>query len=186
MVSLEDRVEIFKKELDLIFDGSIREFTKLCLLKAPDYFFTDCPASSTGKYHPINELGPDGTIIHTKKVVTLAYELCRGLGCEDRRDEIICACVVHDLVKQGWNKTNHTHKMHPVFGAELVDIVQKDTQILNEDSYNIIKNCVLFHYGLWSHFSYKKSLDDYTPEELAVYLADYVASKRCVEVNYRR
>lgn len=186
MVSLEERIKIFEKELELIYDDSIREFTKLCLLKAPDYFFTDCPASSTGKYHPLNELGADGTIIHTKKVVTLAYELCRGIGCEDKRDEIISACIVHDLVKQGWTQTHHTHKMHPTFGAELVDIVQKDTQMLSESSFNIIRNCVLYHYGLWSHTSCKKDLDKYTSEELTVYLSDYVASKRCVEVNYKR
>ena len=186
MVSLNDRVKIFEKELELIFDDSIREFTKLCLLKAPDYFFTDCPASSTGKYHPINELGSDGTIIHTKKVVTLAYDLCRGLGCEDKRDEIVCACIIHDLVKQGWKQTYHTHKMHPTFGAELVDSIQKDTQMLNEDSYNIIRNSVLYHYGLWSHPSCKKDLNKYTLVELTVYLSDYVASKRTVEVNYKR
>lgn len=186
MVLLEDRIKIFEEELKLIFDDSIREFTKLCLLKAPDYFFTDCPASSTGKYHPINELGPDGTIIHTKKVVTLAYELCRGLGCENRRDEIICACIVHDLVKQGWKQTHHTHKMHPSFGADLVESIQKDTQMLNEDSYVIIRNSVLHHYGLWSHSNYRKDLKDYTMEELTMYLSDYIGSKRIIEVYYKR
>ena len=186
MVSLEERTKIFEKELELIFDKSVREFARLCLIKAPDYYFVDCPASSTGKYHPLNELGPDGTIIHTKKVVTLAYELCRGLGCEDRRDEILCACIVHDLVKQGWERSGHTHKMHPLFAADLVEEIQRDTQLLKDDSFHIIQNCVKFHYGLWTHSSYVKELAKYTPEELTVYLADYVASKRCVEVNYRR
>ena len=186
MVAFEERVKIFEKELELIFDKSIREFARLCLLKAPDYFFTDCPASSTGKYHPLNELGPDGTMIHTKKVVTLAYELCRGLGCEDRRDEILCACIVHDLVKQGWEKTGHTHKMHTQFAADLVEEIQKDTQLLKEDSFRMIQGCVRYHYGLWTHASHAKKLSDYTSAELTVYLADYAASKRCVEVNYRR
>lgn len=186
MVLLKERAAIFEKELELIFDKSIREFARLCLARAPDYFFTDCPASSSGKYHPLNELGPDGTMIHTKKVVTLAYELCRGLDCENRRDEILCACIIHDLVKQGWNKTGHTHKMHPKFAAGMVDVIQQDTQLLNEDSFNVIRGCVKHHYGLWTHGDDKKDLDKFTSEELCVYLADYVASKRCVEVNYRR
>jgi HD superfamily phosphohydrolase YqeK len=186
MTSLEERVKIFEKELDLIFDLTIKEFTRLCLLGAPDYFFVDCPASSTGKYHPLNELGSDGTIIHTKKVVTIAYELCRGLGCENNRDEIISACIIHDLVKQGWKQTGHTHKMHPLFGAQLIERVQKETNMLGDGSYEIIKNCVKHHYGIWSHSSYKKKLDDYTAEELTVYLADYIASKRCLEVYYKR
>jgi hypothetical protein len=186
MVDFDERCKIFEKELELIFDERVREFTRLCLFGAPDYFFVNCPASSTGKYHPLNELGADGTMIHTKKVFTLAYELCRGLGCEERRDEILSACIIHDLLKQGKTRSGHTIKTHPGLAAELVQEIQEQTQTLNEESYQIIKNCVGFHYGLWSIAPWKKDLDEYTPEELCVYMSDYVASKRCVEVNYRR
>jgi len=186
MVSREERIKVFEKELDLILEESVRKFTEVCLGVAPDYFFTDCPASSTGRYHPIDELSWDGTILHTKKVVTTAYELCRGLGCEHHRDEIISACIIHDLLKQGREKSGHTTKDHPALAAGLVDEVQRDTQMLDEEAYNIIKCCVGFHYGLWSQRPWQKSLDEYTPEELCVYISDYVASKRCVSVDYRR
>lgn len=186
MISNDEREKVFEDELKVIYDSRIKEFTRLCLIAAPDYFFVDCPASSTGKYHPLNELGPDGTILHTKKVFTVAYELCRGMGCEDRRDEILGACVIHDLVKQGWKKTGHTHKLHPSFGADLVEMVQRDTQIISEDSYNIMRNCVGYHYGLWSYGIWKKPLSKYTSEELCVYLSDYIASKRSIEVDCRR
>jgi len=186
MLTAEEKAGVFEKELSLIFDEKVREFTRICVVSAPDYFFLDCPASSTGKYHPLSELGPDGTMIHTKKVFTVAYELCRGLDCEDNRDEILAACVIHDLVKQGWKKSGHTMKSHPKLGAELVENVQADTQILEKDSYDIIKNCVGYHYGPWSMDPWKKPLSKYTPEELCVYLSDYTASKRCVEVDYKR
>lgn len=186
MVSQEEKEKTFEKELELIFDLSIREFTRLCIISAPDYFFTDCPASSTGKYHPITELGPDGTILHTKKVVTVAYELCRGLECEDLRDEILSSCLIHDLLKQGVTRSGHTLKNHPRLAADLVEQVQRDTQLINEDSYNIIRGCVGYHYGPWSNNPWKKSLTSYTAPELCVYLSDYVSSKRCVEVNYKR
>lgn len=185
-VSRVKRLEIFEKELALILDGNIRRFTELCIGEAPDYFFTDCPASSTGKYHPLDELGWDGTMIHTKKVFTLAYELCRGLGCEENRDEILSACIIHDLLKQGVKKSGYTTKNHPALAADLVERVQKDTQFLDRESYEIIRCCVGFHYGLWSSSPWLKSLKEYTPEELCMYLADYVASKRCVSVDYRR
>jgi len=185
-VTAEAKVKTFEPELDLIFNTTIKEFTKLCIVSAPDYFFTDCPASTNGKYHPLDELGWDGTILHTKKVVTLAYELCRGLACEQSRDEILSASIIHDLCKQGWKKTGHTHKWHPKFGAELVDAVQDATGILNDISHRMIKNCVGYHYGPWSSAEWKKPLEDFTPEELTVYLADYVASKRCLTVDYRR
>jgi 23S rRNA maturation-related 3'-5' exoribonuclease YhaM len=186
MVLVQEKEQVFKDELELIFDKKVREFTRLCIVSAPDYFFTDCPASSTGKYHPLNELGPDGTIIHTKKVFTVAYELCRGMDCEDNRDVILAACLVHDLIKQGWTCTGHTHKMHPAFGAQLIENVQRDTQILDEDRFMMMRNCVGYHYGLWSHGDWKKPLSEYTREELCVYLSDYIASKRCIEVSYKR
>lgn len=176
----------FAPELGLIFDEGIREFTRLCITSAPDYFFLDCPASSSGKYHPIDELGADGTILHTKKVCTVAYVLCRGLNCESRRDEIIAACIIHDLRKQGKTKTGHTARNHPQLAAELVDEVQDATRILSRESYTIIRNCVGYHYGLWSSGDWKKPLDKFTPEEMCVYLSDYIASKREVKVDHRR
>lgn len=185
-ITSEEKVATFEKELELIYDKNIREFTRLCVMSAPDYIFTDCPASSTGKYHPISELGPDGTILHTKKVFTMAYELCRGLSCENNRDEILAAAIIHDLRKQGLRKTGHTMKNHPKLGADLVSEVQESTQILSEKSFKLIRNTVGSHYGPWSSGEWKKPLPEYTPEELCVYLSDYVASKKCVEVHYKR
>ena len=186
MISNEKRIEMFQGELNLIYDENIREFTKLCLVAGPNYFFSDCPSSSSGKYHPIDELGADGIIIHTKRVFTTAYELCRGLGCEDRRDEISSACIIHDLRKMGLTRSGHTVKNHPGLAADLVEEVQTATQMLSDESYNIIRNCVGYHYGPWSIFPWSKLLAKFTSEELCVYMSDYVASKRCVAVDYRR
>jgi len=186
MVSYEERVEIFEPELARIFDEKIKEFTKFCLMTAPDYFFTDCPASSSGKYHPIDELGADGTIIHTKKVFTVAYALCRALFCENHRDEILAACIIHDLCKQGMHRTGHTVKDHPELAAQLVQQVQNDTQYLSNESFVIIHNSVFYHYGPWTVEKHRKDLKDYTPEELCVYLSDYTASKREFEIHYKR
>ena len=140
MITLEEKEKVFEEELKLIFDDNVREFTRLCVLAAPSYYFTDCPASSTGKYHPVSELGPDGTILHTKKVFTLAYELCRGLDCEQNRDEILSACIIHDLRKQGLTKSGHTTKNHPDLAAQLVEEVQRDTLLLSDEAFNLIRN----------------------------------------------
>lgn len=186
MVDFAERVATFEDELSLILNSKIREFTKLCLSEAPDYFFTDCPASTTGKYHPIDELAADGTIIHTKKVVTVAYILCRGLNCEQYRDAILSACIIHDLLKQGKKKSGHTTKNHPALAAELVEQVQNATQMLDEESFNIIRNGVGYHYGLWSTGVWKKDLEEFTLTELCIYLSDYFASKREFHVDHRR
>jgi hypothetical protein len=185
-ITSQEKAQIFEKELELIFDKSIREFTKLCIMSAPDYAFFDCPSSSSGKHHPVDELCGQGNIIHSKKVFTVAYDLCRGLGCEDDRDSILSACLLHDLVKQGFKKTGHTVSNHPALSGKLVDQVQEDTQILDETTYLKIRGCTIFHYGLWTENSYKKPLSKYTMPELCVYLSDYVASKKSLDVKYKR
>ena len=185
-ISNEERFKLFQEVLNLIYDEGIREFTKLCLVVAPNYFFSDCPSSSSGKFHPINELGADGIIIHTKRVFTVAYELCRGVGCEDKRDEILAASIIHDLRKMGLTRSGHTVKNHPGLAADLVEEVQTATQMLSDESYHIIRNCVGYHYGPWSIPPWSKSLTLYTLPELALYISDYTASKRCVDVDYRR
>jgi len=186
MVDEKTKSAVFADQLGLIYNETIREFTRLCICAAPDYFFIDCPASSSGKYHPIDELGADGTILHTKKVFTVAYQLGRGLECESSRDEILAACLIHDLRKQGMNKTGHTAKNHPSLAAKLVKEVQDATQMLSKKSYQIIRNACGYHYGPWSSKEWKKDLDKYTREELAVYLSDYIASKREIHVDHRR
>ena len=185
-ITAVEKIAMFEKELELIFDKDIREFTKLCLMAAPDYIFNDCPASSSGKYHPVGELCASGNIDHSKKVFTVAYELCRGLGVENHRDQVCSASLIHDLVKQGWKKSGHTVKHHPKLAAELVDQVQEMSQLLSEEDYNIIRGCTGYHYGVWGSGEWVKPLSSYTFEELTVYISDYIASKRFIEVDYKR
>jgi hypothetical protein len=185
-ISNEERIEMFQEELDLIYDENIREFTKLVLTQIPAYFFLDCPSSSSGKWHPIDECSFDGCVMHTKRVFTLAYELCRGLGAEEDRDEILSAAILHDGLKQGKVKTGHTVKNHPGLAADLIKEVQEATQMLSDESYNIIRNCVGFHYGPWSISPWVKKLSQFSPAELTLYISDYTSSKRCVDVDYRR
>jgi hypothetical protein len=116
----------------------------------------------------------------------MAYELCKGTDCEKSRDLILAACIAHDLRKKGDDPNGHTHKRHNEFGVQLVDEVQEDTLLLNKDQHRIIRNCVGYHYGPWSLEPWIKPICDYTPEELTVYISDFVSSKRFVHVDYDR
>jgi len=185
-ITSEDKVNTFKDELGMIFDVKIREFTKLCIIAAPDYLFLNCPASSSSRYHPIDELSYDGTIIHTKRVFTVVYELCRGLGVENRRDILLSGSLIHDARKQGYTHTGHTQKNHPQYAVELIDEVQDATGLLTDEDHQTIRKCVGYHYGPWSISPWIKPLSEYSMEELVVYVSDYVASKRCVKVDYTR
>lgn len=184
----KDRVKLFKNELILITNNKILDFTKECIRIAPDYVFYDCPSSSSGKYHPIDELGGDGTVIHTKRVFTLAYDYARMLDVEHHRDEICAASLLHDLAKQGLEPTGHTVKNHPQIMANLVaDLYNAEfKEKLDKNSANIIWHCINFHYGPWTIAEHRKPMDQFTMEELCVYQADYTASKRFVKVDYTK
>lgn len=181
----KQREELFETELALIVESNVREFTKLCLALAPDYIFTDCPASSTGKYHPLNELSWDGTIIHTKKVFHIAYALTRGLAIESNRDAVLSACIIHDLLKRGKEKTSWTLKNHPRLAADLIMEVQRDTQLLSEEEFQIIHDSVYYHYGPWTTKAFAKPMTEYTLPELCVYISDYIGSKKFLDVQYK-
>jgi len=187
-MELKERLSVFKDELDLIGRKDIKDFVKACMVAAPDYVFEDCPSSSTGKYHPIEELGADGTIIHTKKVFAVAYEFSRALDCEYHRDEIIAAALLHDMAKQGIERRGHTVREHPQIMAKLVaDVYNKEFKDkLSKTSANLIYWAIFYHYGPWTIDTSSKSLKEYTPEELAVYMADYIVSKRFVHIDYKR
>lgn len=186
-ITAEEKVAAFATELEMIYDKKVREFAKLCIMHGPDYFFEDCPSSSTGKFHPLDEISSDGVLIHTKKVITMAYELVKGLACESSRDLVIAACIIHDLRKQGYERSGHTDmKGHCAYAAELVDEVQAATQLLTEGQHNTIRGCVGYHLGPWSNDPWKKPMSEYTPEELTVYISDFTVSKRFVQVDYKR
>lgn len=185
-ITAEEKVTHFEQELKRIYDVKIREFTRLCLIHAPDYFFIDCPSSSSGKFHPLDELSYDGTIIHTKKVFTMAYEMVKALNCEESRDIVLSASIVHDLRKQGLTSTGHTVKDHADYAVKLVDEVQGATQLLTYEQYKILRDCVGYHYGPWSEDPWKKPINEYSMEELTVFLSDFVVSKRFIFTDYRR
>jgi hypothetical protein len=187
MTTAEEKEEYFRPELDRIYDHKVREFARLCLVNAPDYIFEDCPSSSSGKYHPIDELSPDGTLVHMKKVFTMAYEIVKGLDCETSRDIVLTAALVHDLRKKGPGKGfGHTIKDHPAHAAKLVDEVQEATQLLTDEQHQMLRNCVGYHYGPWGEDPWKKPMEQYTKEELALYISDFVVSKRFISTDYRR
>lgn len=184
----KDRLKIFKDELFLINDKKISDFTKECIRISPDYVFFDCPSSSSGKYHPIDELTGDGTIIHTKRVFTLAYDYSRMLDVEHHRNEICAAALLHDLAKQGLEPTGHTIPSHPQVMANLIaDLYNAEFKDrLDKNSANLIYWSVFYHYGPWTVKEHRKSMDQFSREELAVYEADYTASKRFIKVDYAK
>lgn len=102
------------RELRLIENGYVRRAVLLCYQMAPRHYATQ-PASGTGKFHPPDERGEGGQILHTRRVVRLARELADAeeiAGYE--LDLLTGAALIHDLAKYGledapapWTQTGH-------------------------------------------------------------------------------
>lgn len=175
-----ERIETFQRELSYIADNKLKEFAKIILENADDYFFT-VPASSSGKYHPDFARGNGGLVRHTRAVTYFLNELIRpNIEFKDitRRegDLLIIAAIAHDIKKQG-NNTGHTVNEHPLLGAEYVKKMWKEygKDLLTKDDVDYIYAAVRSHMGPWC---------DVPPTELPeilLFYADYIASRKEIE-----
>lgn len=165
------QIDFVTEEIQLIEDPDIRMLVKGILQCAPRYFWK-IPASATGKYHPPDENQPGGQIIHTKRAVYLADQLCRmddirGLD----RDKVLAAMIVHNIFVRGLGdepdeKTDPDHPLH----------VRKETQHLRDSPYySEIMTLLEGHMGRWGPCQEVRPI---TRLARLVHIADYVSSRR--------
>lgn len=92
-------LEPLLEEISLIQDQGIRLFVRAMLLAADDLFWSG-PSSASGKFHPPDERGECGNVLHTKRVVRTADIMCAS---QERsvleRDIVLAACILHDITK---------------------------------------------------------------------------------------
>lgn len=183
--------EVFQEELNQIFSEELREFISYCLDNVSNYFY-HVPASSSGKYHPSQDLEEGGLIRHTKAVVRVGLDLLRSEvfvdDCDYFRDVIISACLLHDTFKNGVEDIGHTMSNHPTLASDFISKVYEDTDII-KDRYNIIggiEECIESHMGKWN--TDKETGEEILPKpeseiEKLVHLADYIASRKYIDMS---
>ena len=182
--------EVFEKELNYITNENLKEFIIECLEQAPEYFY-HVPASSSGKYHPYQDLGEAGLVRHTKAVVQVAMDLIRCeqfLVSKESKDEIISACILHDVIKNGFEDSGKTLIEHPLLAS---DFVQK---VYDSGDYhsiwtnkNAIQSMIKTHMGIWNKDKEGNEIlpliGNYNDRGLLVHLADYIASRKYVDMS---
>jgi hypothetical protein len=173
-----EKIKTFKRELSYIADSEIREFAKVLLENADDYFFT-VPASSSGKYHPSFALGNGGLVRHTKAVAYFVNEFIRPemeFGTVDRRDAdlLIVAAIAHDIKKQGDGVEGHTVRDHPQLASDYVKKVYDEYEwdTVPPEDVTFIRNIVESHMGPWQ--DPKPS----SRKQLILFYADFIASRK--------
>lgn len=174
--------DLLFKRLSLINDERKRQFTKLCLLMAPDYFWR-VPASSTGKYHPMFAAGEGGLVRHTLAAIEIAEELFPAyppLGRLPHRDDVLVALFLHDTLKRGVDNAEYTRDDHPFTPA---GYYRKHQDVIGHRDYKRIMSYIATHMGIWTpggrtparKWGYRIS-----PAEF-VHLCDYLASRKGLE-----
>lgn len=184
--------EVFEKELNYITNEDLKEFVIECLEKAPEYFY-HVPASSSGKYHPKQDLGEGGLIRHTKAVVQVALDLIR---CEqfyeakESKDEIVSACILHVVIKNGFEDSGHTMTEHPLLACKFIEkvFIESDknySKIWTNKNY--IQALIKTHMGIWNKDKEGNEvlplIGNYNDKGLLVHLADYIASRKYVDMS---
>lgn len=177
----------FEFELRQIINDDIRHIVIEALKVAPEYFWT-VPASSTGKYHPSYALGNGGLVRHTKAAVLIALELFRNNTVQNFTDEekdlIIASLILHDTAKSGFRGSKYTVTEHPMLVKNLFEQINVHERCIGYAEQ--INELVESHMGQWRTDRYGKVVlpECKTKMQRFVHLCDYLASRKCIEINF--
>lgn len=188
----EEKLNCFENELQLIQSEDIRNFLSTAIENLFDYIFIK-PASSSGKYHPLSDLGEGGLIRHIKGVFYLGVELLKIDFFKQKfnqreQDMILVALILHDSWKYGDEEENriHTVATHPVLAATWIEQNEVFDNILSQEDRKYIGGCVACHSGQWN--TNKKGEEilptPVTQAEHFVHMCDYIASRRFLNFDF--
>lgn len=182
--------EIFIDEINYIKNNRLQDAAKYLIENLPDYFF-EVAATSSGKYHPAYALGQGGLVRHTKAALALLFTyLDHPLNSEkftdDEKDLMIIGLMLHDGVKSGNEKAEHTVFDHPLLSAQYVKSNQENAG-LNDEEVDLIMKVISSHMGPWNKSKYEQTTELPIPEskyELLVHFCDYFASRKFIEIKF--
>lgn len=196
--------KIFKKELNIIQNESFRKHVEKVIDLCPNYIL-HIPSSSTGKYHPQDEINKNGMILHIQRCICIAGELARmEQHTTPEKDVLIAGCLLHDVYKNGLShaisnegvsltKTKYTAKTHPIHIFEkileyLKELSTNEITIPTKEMMQNLAVICLFHEGQWTIdasktlFEKSKLTMSRTLRKLCqtMHCVDYVASRRII------
>lgn len=176
-------VSPFVKEIEKIKSKDIKD-AALCLVDKVPVYFWKVPASSSGKYHPLTDLGEGGLVRHSINVKRMLDHLLTLNGYFEmtgrEKDLLRVAALFHDCMKSGsqeeYEKDPHTKFMHPIYASDFI----KENMSLPESDIEFICKAVESHMGQWNRGTLP--LPETTAQK-ALHLADYLASRKGIEMK---
>ncbi len=149
-------------------DPVVRAFTIYVLDNAPSHFWMK--PSSAGKYHPSDEHGFEGLLLHTLRVAGIGIVICESSKPRLNPNTILPASMLHDICRYGdiGLESQFTVPEHPELAANLIRRLGGESNGYVVD----IANAVETHTGRWGKIAPRNET------EWAVHYAD------CIDANY--
>lgn len=169
-----------EKEIELINDKEVRDLVKKCIEVAPEYFWK-IPSSSTGKYHPEDERGESGEVLHTRRVVKISNDLCRNFGVvSSDRDCVLAAAIMHDFMKNGYpDMQERTVPGHGALWINLIDKIMTQNETVDSQIVKTIGYLIGIHMGKWD-MPFFIATDIMG---IIIQIADYISSRNYVKIE---
>lgn len=186
--------QMMADEIKTIRDYNTMTFASQLLDVIPEYFFT-VPASSSGKYHPENDLGEGGLVRHSISVKRILEHLLVLEGyftfTNKEKELLKVAALFHDCMKSGtqsdYEANEHTKFLHPIFASAFI-LVQAATTSFSYDDAMFIADAIASHMGQWNT-SNRESGSLPTPVSDAqkiLHLADYMSSRKDINMKLEK
>lgn len=178
-------------EINTLTFDDIKEFGLALLHTIPEYFFK-VPASSSGKFHPKNDLGEGGLVRHSITVRKMLRHILEPNGYYDFTDREVelleLAALFHDSFKSGtqeeYEENIHTKFLHPVLAANHI-LMESVKKRFDYDSASFMASAIMSHMGQWNT-SWREAGTlplPKTPAQKALHLADYLASRTDINMD---
>ena len=175
--------KILEQEINQIKNKNLKNLIEKVICATPDWY-SKMPSSTSGRFHPIDELGPGGKIIHHKKIFRLADQAAERYEIKEYEYELLkTACLIHDMpFCFNWDndkKCYRTDRLHPFKNAFFCSKHCTDM---------ILVSAIYFHMGIWADYKSEEakilSLDKYKdhPVVRATQECDFYSSRRMILV----
>ena len=184
---MEDEIDNQIPEIE----DDLKEFAHHLLDTVPEYFYT-VPASSSGKFHPVNDQGEGGLVRHSISVKRMLVHLLLPVGYYNftpKQQRLLqVAALFHDCFKSGTQdmyETNiHTKFLHPVMAANHI-ILQSVLYNFKYEDALFMANAIISHMGQWNTSWREQGVLPLpsTPEQKVLHLADYLASRKDINLD---
>lgn len=185
----ENVMKEFMATVEEIESPNIKLFVKKALKEAQPEFWR-APSSSTGKYHPADEINYGGLLVHTIRNVIVGRMLSQYFNLTRRQSDIVAAALIlHDIDKGGIPWKHDTKPGDAPDSGYVTDHGPVAAEWLKGFEQECGPDCDEIIDGVRAHMAQWNKPGPTPPRNLVEQLvswADYLASRDNVYVRWRR